>query len=450
MAWRARSGEDQGMRKRSDFGRREFLRRSVFAAAGASFPAIIPAHVLGQNGAKAPSKQTTIGFIGVGQRGTGLLKNLVAFPEARILAVCDTYRDRRERAKGIVDKEYRNSDCAMHGDFREVIARKDIDAVLIAAQDHWHALIAKAAAEAGKHIYCEKPLGVSVGQSRAIVDAVRKAGVVFQTGTQQRSEKNFRFACELARNGYVGKVHTVKVAAPGPRYRPKYAGPLDPEAAPEGFDWKMWRGPAPEKPYNPGRVAWPDWYLIWDYCAGFIVNWGVHHLDIALWGCPSLGEETCEVECAGDFRNEGFTDNINGWDATFTYPGGLKMHFTDSDSAKEQIGCTFVGDQGWVRADRSGIWAEPESLLKAELKASDTRLHESFNHGDDWLIAVRGKGETVAPVEAGHKASITGMVAEIAARLKRKLKWGPKAERFLGDEEANAMLVRPMHNGWKL
>lgn len=448
MAGPAGSGDDWGMRKRSGCGRREFLRRSAFAAAGASFPAILPARVLGQGGAKAPSKQTTIGFIGVGQRGTALLKNLVAFPEARILAVCDAYRERRERAKGIVDKEYRNTDCAMHGDFREVIARKDIDAVLIAAQDHWHALIAKAAAEAGKHMYCEKPLGVSVAESRAIVDAVRKAGVVFQTGTQQRSDKKFRDACELARNGYLGKVHTVKVAAPGPQYRPKYVGPLDPGAVPDGFDWDMWQGPAPKKPYNPGRVAWPDWYLIWDYCAGFIVNWGVHHLDIAHWGCPRLWEQPCEIECSGDYRNEGFTDNINGWNGTFTYPDGLKMIFTDAGQGES--GCKFIGDQGWVRVDRSGIWAEPESLLKVEMKSTDVRLHDSYNHGDDWLVAVRGKGETVSPVEAGHRATVTGMVAEIAARLRRKLRWDPKAERFLGDEEANAMLVRPMHNGWKL
>ncbi|HPA17554.1 MAG TPA: Gfo/Idh/MocA family oxidoreductase [Verrucomicrobiae bacterium] len=433
---------------RTPLTRRQFVARATGAFAATGFPAIIPARVLGQGASTPPSKMTTIGFIGVGGRGTALLKNLVAFPEARILAVCDAYQDRREKAKGIVDKEYRNSDCAMLADFRDVLARKDIDGVVIAAQDHWHAIIAKAAAEAGKQMYCEKPLGVSIGQSRAIVDAVRKAGVVFQTGTQQRSDKKFRDACELARNGYVGKIHTVQVAAPGPQYRPKYTGPMEPQPVPDGFDWAMWRGPAPEKPYNPGRVAWPDWYLIWDYCAGFIVNWGVHHLDIALWGCPALGEQTCDIECSGDYRNEGFTDNINGWNATFTYPGGLKMLFTDAGQG--EIGCKFIGDQGWVRADRSGIWAEPESLLKVQLKPSDTRLHESFNHGDDWLIAVRGKSDPVSPVEAGHKATITGMAAEIAARLRRKLKWDPKAERFIGDDEANKMLTRPMHNGWKL
>lgn len=429
--------------------RRQFLTRSgAFAALAAGVPQVVPGGVLGRGATPAPSARTTIAFIGVGGRGRSVLKNLVQFPEARVLSVCDPYRDRQQMAKKIVDTEYRDTGCAVSGDFREVLARKDIDAVVIAAQDHWHATIATAAAAAGKHMYCEKPLGVSVEQCQAIRAAVRKAGVVFQTGTQQRSDPNFRFACELARSGYLGKIHTVKVGAPGPHYRPKHKGPLDPEPVPDGFDWAMWLGPAPEKPYNPGRVAWPDWYLIWDYCAGFIVNWGVHHLDIALWGCPALGETPCEVECTADYRAEGFTDNVNGWRATFQYPGGLKMLYTDSDSGGQEIGCRFEGDKGWVRVDRAGIWAEPESLLKIELKPDDVHLHRSDNHGDDWLIALRAKSDPVAPVEAGLRASVMGLVAETAARLRKRLKWDPKAERFTGDDDANALLRRPMRAPW--
>ena len=201
-----------------------------------------------------------------------------------------------------------------------MLARKDIDAVCIATQDHWHALIAKAAAKAGKDMYCQKPLGVTDQQCRVIRDAVRRYGRIFQTGTQQRSERGFRFACELARNGYLGKLHTVEVAAPGPSYKRMYRS--RPEPVPQGFDFDMFMGPA-KRPYNGGLWAWPDWYLIRDYCVGFIVNWGVHHLDIANWGCPTVTSEPCELEFTGSYRDDGLTDNINDWKGEFRYESGL-------------------------------------------------------------------------------------------------------------------------------
>lgn len=428
--------------------RREFLGHSIAAGAVMGIPNIIPASVLGADGAVAPSEKITLGCIGVGSMGTGNMKSFLGLPDCQVVAVCDVYEDRRQAAKELVDAQYENTDCAMYGDFREVIARKDVDAVVITVQDHWHALIATAAAKAGKDMYCEKPLGVSVAESRRIRDVVRETKRVFQTGTWQRSLKPFQHACTLARNGYVGKIHTVEVAAPGPTYRPSYTGTLDPQPAPEGFNWEMWRGPAPEQPYNPGRVAWPDWYLIWDYCVGFICNWGVHHLDIAHWGCPRIGEEPCEVECTADYRNEGFTDNVNGWDGTFTFDGGLKVVFKDSD--KMQPGCRFIGDEGWVYVDRKTSSAEPESLMKVDFKDTDLRLTDSTNHGDNFLACVRSRKDPVSDVDAAHIASSLGMVADIAARLKQKLAWDPKTERFAGNDEANGMLTRKMHNGWEL
>jgi len=275
-----------------------------------------------------------------------------------------------------------------------------------------------------------------------------QTGVIFQTGTQQRSERNFRHACELARNNYLGKIHTVQVAAPGPSYRPSYKGSLDPQPVPTGLDWDMWLGPAPLKPYNPGRHVFPDWYLIWDYCYGFIVNWGVHHLDIALWGMPALAEETFEVQGNANYRNEGFTDNVDGWHAVFTYPSGLKMIYSDVN--QQQIGIRFIGDKGWVHVDRGGIWANPESLLELKLKDSDLHLPVSQHHGYNFLESVRTGKDPVADVDAGHKATYFGMVADIAARLQRTLKWNPKQETFIGDAEANARLTRPMRAPWKL
>jgi predicted dehydrogenase len=428
--------------------RRSFLKQMSVASAAIGFPSVIPAAVLGRDGAVGPNEKITLGCIGVGGMGTGNMKVFAGLEGCRVVAVCDTYEDRQQNAKRYVDNQYGNQDCKTYGDFREVLDRKDIDAVMIAPQDHWHALIATAAARAGKDMYCEKPMGVSVEEGQKILAAVRKQQRVFQAGTWQRSQQKFRHACELARNGYVGKVHTVQVSAPGPHYQPNYKGSLDPQSVPPGFDWERWCGPAPMKPYNPGRVAWPDWYLIWDYCAGFICNWGVHHLDIANWGCPQLGTEACEVECKATYRQKGFTDNVEGWNATFTFASGLKMTFTDE--TQQKVGTKFIGDQGWVHVDRAGIWAEPESLLKVNLKDDELHLHASNHHQDDFLSSVRSRQDPVSNVDATHVASYLGLIADIAARRGQKLKWDPKAEHFVDNDAANQMLKRPMHNGWQL
>ncbi|MBM3891340.1 MAG: Gfo/Idh/MocA family oxidoreductase, partial [Verrucomicrobia bacterium] len=270
----------------TQINRRDFLRSSAAAVAAVGLPHFVPATAFGAN------NKIALGCIGVGGMGTGNMKNFLALEDCRVVAVCDTYKDKQEKAKKLVDGQYGDPGCAMFGDYRKLLARKDIDAVMAAPQDHWHALIATAAAKAGKDMYLEKPMGVSIEEGQKILAAVRKHKRVFQAGTWQRSKPTFLHACELARNGYVGKIHAVQVSAPGPQYQPKYKGPFEPQPVPEGFDWEMWRGPAPNKPYNPGRVAWPDWYLIWDYCVGFICNWGVHHLDIANWGCPAIVGET--------------------------------------------------------------------------------------------------------------------------------------------------------------
>jgi predicted dehydrogenase len=453
----------------SHMNRRDFLRTSTAAIAALGLPTIIPTSAFGAN------EKIALGCIGVGGMGTGNMKNFLGLEDCRVVAVCDTYEERRQKAKGLVDTKYGDKGCAMYGDFRQLLARKDIDAVMIAAQDHWHALIATTAAAAGKDMYCEKPMGISVEQGQRILRSVRKHKRVFQAGTWQRSQGKFRQACALVRNGYLGTLREIQVGAPGPQYQPKYAGSLDPQLVPSGFDWEMWRGPAPTKPYNPGRVAWPDWYLIWDYCAGFICNWGVHYLDIAYWGCPALVKEPCEVECQGVYRQKGFTDNIESWNATFTFASGIRMDFSDVTSEqKEKTGAKFIGDKGWVHVSRAGIWAEPESLLQVVPNAGETHLYDTsgpgvdvtivqkgdsqraafrdLNHGQNFLDCVRSRKDPISNVEATHVASYLGLVAEIAARLQTQVKWDPKKEKFIGSQakEANQRLSRPMHNGWKL
>jgi predicted dehydrogenase len=447
---RSKNTKGSLMSQQSNTDRRWFLKRASGLAAGAMvFPYIVPSSSLGKAGSVAPSSRIVMGCIGVGNQGTGNMRAFMQHDNVQVVAVCDVQESRRAKAKNIVDEHYGNKACATYSDFRDLLARQDIDAVMIATQDHWHALIAVAAAQAGKDMYCEKPLGVSVAEGQAIRDAVRRYGRVFQTGTQQRSDRKFRLACELARNGYLGRIHTVKVAAPGPEYKRTYLKPPTEEPIPSGLDYDMYIGPAPMKPYNGGRLAWPDWYLIWDYCAGFIVNWGVHHLDIANWGCPTLTKEAFEFECKGSYRHDGLTDNINDWQAEFSYISGLRMTYTDTGNPNKQ-GCQFEGDKGWVHVNRQAITAEPASLLQVTIKPNQNKLYESDNHHTDFLDCVRTRRDPVAPVEAGHEASYLGLIAEIAARLKRRLKWDPAVERFVDDPEANRMLARVLRSPWHL
>jgi predicted dehydrogenase len=436
--------------KGQELSRRRFLKEAAGVSLAAfGFPYVVASSALGKAGNVAPSNRIVMGSIGVGGQGTGNMRGFLGKSEAQVVAVCDVVESRRQNAKGIVDRRYGDKGCTAYNDFREVLGRKDIDAVVIAPQDHWHAVIAVAAAKAGKDMYCEKPLGVSVVESKTIAWAMRRYGRVFQTGTQQRSDRKFRFACELAINGYVGKIHTVKVAAPGPEYKRTYQKPPVEEPIPAGLDYDMYIGPAPMKPYNGGRLAWPDWYLIWDYCAGFSVNWGVHHLDIANWGCPALTSEQFELKGRASYRNDGLTDNINDWQAEFNYVSGLRMSFSDTGHPNKQ-GCQFEGDKGWVHVNRGGIWAEPASLLEVKIKPDEVHLHESNNHHADFLKCVRDRSDPVSPVEAGHKASYLGMITDIAGRLKRGLKWDSVKEQFVGDDEANRMLSRPMRSPWHL
>jgi predicted dehydrogenase len=274
---------------------------------------------------------------------------------------------------------------------------------------------------------------------------------VFQTGTQQRSDPKFRLACELARNGYLGKLHTIEVAAPGPMYKRTYQQPTTPEPVPEGFDFEMYHGPAKARPYNGGLWAWPDWYLIRDYCVGFIVNWGVHHLDIANWGCPAVTGEPCELSFQGSYRNDGLTDNINDWTGEFRYESGLRMTFSDTGNPIAQ-GCTFRGDEGWVHVDRSRITTEPASLRDVKIGPDKLDLSRGAqgNHYENFVQCVRSRQDPIAPVEAGHQASYLGMIAEISITLGRSLRWDPKSETFPDDAEANRLLSAPLRSPWKL
>ncbi len=435
--------------------RRQFLSTAACATGAVALPTVIPATVLGADGQATPSNKVTMGCIGMGGMGISNLKGFAGQAGCRVIAVCDVSQSRREKAKQVVDATYGDTGCAMIADWRELIARKDIDAVMIATPDHWHSLIATAAAKAGKDLYCEKPMGVSIDDGQAIREAVREYRRVFQAGTWQRSDRNFRYACELARNGYLGRIHTVEVATDGPKFKAGYTGPRDPQptpAVPVGLDWKMWQGPAQERPYHPARTS-GDWFMIYDYSVGWTVNWGVHHLDIALWGVPELGTTPFDVEGKLSLRTEGFTDTAKQWNVTFTYANGLKLVF--KDQYQMPTGCRFIGDKGWIRVDRHwenhpALVAQPESLLEVKLQPEALHLYKSQHHALNFLECVRTRKDPISDVDVTHQASYLGMVADIAGRLEQKLKWDPRHEEFVGNDEANRMLHRPMQNGWKL
>ncbi len=438
------------------YSRRHFLRTATAAVAA---PLIVPAAVLGRNQQIVPSERITIGMLGVGNRGSSSLMSMRPLPDHQVVAIADCRRERAMLAQRQVDEFYAQrtgqqeyGGCEIYNDFRELLARDDIDAVWGCVPDHWHGVVYSQAIQAGKDLYGEKPVTRWINQGIKIRRAVRQYGCVFQTGTQQRSSPHFRHACELARNGYLGQVHTVFVGAPGGSSYP--AEP--PSEPPPGFDYDMWSGPAPLIPFDTRRCEWLAMYMISHYCAGFITNWGVHHLDIAGWGCPEVFAKPFEIEGTGVLPTEGMTDTWISWQMQLRWESGLKMSYTNTDNPNQQ-GCKFAGDEGSVHVNRQGIWAEPASLLQVQLKPNDSPLHASPEYEDpytahtaDFFRAIRTRQDPVSPVEEGQAASTLGNVSDIALRLGRKLQWDPAADRFVHDDEANQMLDRALRSPWEV
>ncbi|MCL2743860.1 MAG: Gfo/Idh/MocA family oxidoreductase [Planctomycetaceae bacterium] len=438
--------------------RRRFLTGSAVGLA--AVPMFIPSAVLGKDGQLPPSNRITIGVIGVGNRGSHSIRAMTPLPDHQILAIAEARRDRAERALDVVNNMYAArtgmSDykaCQIYADFRDVLERDDIDVIWGTTPDHWHGPMFSRIIKAGKDIYGEKSLTRYISQGVEICKLVRQYGCVFQTGTQQRSDPRFRKAAELARNGYLGKVHTIEVISPAGRDYP-VVPPCDP---PEGFDWDMWTGPAPMLPFDKQRVEWLAMYMISHYCAGFVTNWGVHHLDIAGWGIPEAFVKPFEIEGTGTMPTGGMTDTWIYWNSVLRWESGLKMNYCSVGKEQPRDGCRFIGDEGTVFVNRSVLEADPASLLNVKLKDSDVRLHASPWSGDvytahtaDFFRSIRSRRDPVSPVEEGHYATTLGNVTDIALRLGRKLKWLPSVNRFDGDEQANQMLTRTERSPWSM
>jgi predicted dehydrogenase len=380
--------------------------------------------------------------------GGGDMRGFLRKQEVQMVAVCDVDKKHRDKAKRNVDEKYGNSDCKSYLDFRELIGRGDLDAVTMALPDHWHGIISVAAARAGLDIHAQKPLARTIYEGRAICGAVKKYGVVWQTGSQQRSGGRFRRACELVRNGRIGKVHRVEVGLPdGGGTGPK---PLLP--VPEGLEWDLWLGPAPWRPYQDfgrGSCHW-DWRWIMDYSGGQLTDWAGHHIDIAHWGLGLDRTGPVEVEGRGVYPREGLYDVPIAYKFTCKYADGLTMVVANDSQQPKGRGAVWYGEKGWVHVNRGKLDAEPKSVLDSVIGPNEIRLYKSDDHKGNFLDCIRTRSETAAPAEVAHRSISVGLLGEIAMLTERKLKWVPEKEIFLNDDEANRMLSRPMRSPWHL
>jgi len=424
--------------------RRAFLRT---AAAAVAAPCVLPARAFAAPGRPAPSDRLTLGMIGLGSMGMRHVKGFLVEYGCRIVAVCDVDASRRRAAVAEVNKHYGNADCADGNDFRELLARGDLDTVCIAVPDHWHSVIAIAAARAGKDIYGEKPLALTIAEGRRMVDVVRQCGTLWQTGSWQRSTTRFRMACELARNQRIGRLRRVEVGI-GLGYR---IGPQPVMPVPEGFDYDLWLGPAPWAPYTEKRCHW-NFRWIGDYSGGQVTDWGAHHIDIAHWGMGA--DDTGPVRVAGkaEYPSEGLYDTAVRYDFTCEYAGGVTLRVAGNDVLPQ--GVRFLGDDGWVHVTRGTLSAQPKQLLRTRLGPEEIHLprppgDERQGHRADFLHCVRTRHETITPIEAGHRSIAVAHLGNIAMRLGREIRWDPAAERVLGDDEANRMLSRPLREPWR-
>ena len=436
------------------FTRRQFLISAGVAAAGAALagPVIVPATAFGAN---APGNRITIGMLGMGRQAYhSNLKTFLNFPDTQVVAVCDVDAWRLDNAQKAVEKHYAKErgtfkGCSAHKDFREILDRTDIDAVMISTPDHWHVPMAVAAAKAGKDICCEKPLTLSIAEGRALSDTVRRYNRVFRTDSEFRSHAFFQRACELVLNGRIGKVHTIRTGVPAGDIA---CGPQPAMKVPEELDYEMWLGPAPYAPYTLNRVhprqsyARPGWMRVLDYCEGMVTNWGAHLNDIAQWGNGTDRTGPVEVEGKGWYPTDGLWNVLLSFDIKYRYANGVRLIYKI-----DRPFVRFEGDEGFIEADygKRSIKAEPQSILKSPIGPDEIHLPLK-GEKRDFIDAVKTRGRTLADAEVGHRTTSLCQVGYIAIQVGRKLEWDPDAERFVNDETANRLLGRPMRSPWRL
>lgn len=437
--------------------RRRFLKKAAMTGAALSFPTIIPANVLGRNGTVPPSERVNVGVISCGNR-SGISIDYKNYAKSQVVAVCDPVKERRLEKKKLFDN------CADYNDFRELLARKDVDAVHIATADHWHVPISLAAARAGKDMYTEKPLGISIEQDLAAWEITNKYNRIFQYGTQNRSQIHVRMGTEMVLNGHIGEVKELYVWCP----QGESGGSATPVLpVPDGFDYDMWLGPAPETPFCQDRclnqTGRNGIFHIYDYAIGFIAGWGAHPLDQLQWWADNAGQTIpVKYEGTGTIPKTGLFDTITHWDMTCTYSNGLKLRFVDDQTArKEKIvphieemgfyhGTVYVGTEGWITVSRSGWKVYPESLYKKAKDPGKIRLITSQNHREQFIDSVLDRKEPLSNLKGAILSDLISHLCDISIRTNRPITWDPDKNTIVGDEEAVRLMSRPMRKPWKL
>ena len=426
------------MRNPGGLTRRRFLGAATAALAA---PFVVRSSALGA-GRPAPSNRVSVACVGVNNMGGQHLRTLLGTPSAQVVAICDVDAQVRDAGLRLAAKAYgTETACTGINDFRQAIARPDVDALVIAVPDHWHAVISIAAMKAGKDVYCEKPMTLTIAQGQAMIETVRRLGRVFQTGTQRRSWNQVRHICELVRNGRIGKILR---ATAGVGLNNRDCGPTwQPEPVPPGLDYDLWLGPAPWEPYHPLRCHYSFRFIL-DYSGGQITNNGAHWADVMQWALGKDGTGPVEIEGQAQWPATGLFNTASDFTCTYTYADGAKLVLSARGGEPR-----FEGTEGWIGLDNK---CDPPSLLSSAIRPDEVHLYDSGgkSHMENFLHGVRTREEPAAPVEVGHRSVSVCHLGNIAMRLGRKLQWDPAAERFVGDPEADRMLSRAMRAPWHL
>jgi predicted dehydrogenase len=402
-------------------------------AAALSAPLIIPRHVLGDEKTPSANEKIVVGHIGIGKQMRGHVAAATRSPKVKVVAVCDVDKTRRLAGKKQVDDAYHNNDCAAYDDYREMLARRDIDAIVCATPDHWHAMVILDTCKAGKDLYCEKPLTNNLMEAKRVMDRVGRSKIVFQVGSQQRSSREFRYACELVRNGRLGKIKQVLVGVGGP---PKPCH-LPGEELEPGLDWERWQGPAPARPYSsvlsPRGVHdhFPSWRAFCEYGGGGMTDWGAHHFDIAQWGLGMDHSGPVEIVPPADPK-----DLKAGRGVKYLYANGVEVIHGGPG------GVTFVGEKGEIFVTRGKLTSKPDGIVKEPIGKNEIHLHPSGSHWQNWLDCIASRKKTICPIEVGARSVAVCHLGNIAylhaAELDGKsLKWDPQKWRFVGNDAAN-------------
>ena len=428
--------------------RRHFIQRS----AAFSAPLILPASVLGQGGATAPSERVTVGLIGCGGQGSGVFNGMLNSKEVQGVAVCDTDSQRANKAKDNVNSRYAKEKesgafkgCDVYGDFRELCERDDIDAVVVGTPDHWHAVAALTALRAGKDVYCEKPITHLFAEGQALYKEVAERKAIFQTGSQQRSDTRFRMAAEVVLNGLIGKIKHVEVGLPkghGSNEEGKIAQPI-----PENLDYDMWCGPSKVLPYHKSRLHF-NWRWNLAYGGGQLMDWIGHHNDIAHWGLGLDKSGPVQVEAKNfAYPKKGIYDQPIDYEVLSTYADG----YTISISNKNKMGTKWIGEDGWVFVSRGKIEASNREWIRESADRGPIKAYKSRDHRMNFIEGVKTRKECICPAETAHRSITPGHLGYVSDALGRPLKWDPAKEMIIGDPEADKLLKMVNYRGdWKL